>query len=65
MLARAYKTKDLRSYSLLHLALSNFGNACYWFYVATLPVGPIWLMHGFYTIATALMLAWYLRYRGS
>ncbi len=63
MLVRAYRTKDLRSYSLAQIGLSNLGNACYWIYVATLPFGPIWLMHGFYTVATALMLIWYMRYR--
>ncbi len=63
MLARAYKTKDLHSYSLAQLGLSNLGNVCYWMYVGTLPFGPIWFMHGFYTVAAALMLVWYVRYR--
>ena len=27
-----------------------------------LPPGPIWLLHAFYLVTTALMLAWYLRY---
>ena len=62
MLVRAYKTKDLHSYSLAQIALSNLGNACYWIYVATLPVGPIWFMHSFYTLASALMLVWFVRY---
>ena len=29
-----------------------------------LPPGPIWFLHGFYTVSTALMLIWYLRYEG-
>ncbi len=62
MLVRACTTKDLRSYSLGHLVVSNLGNAVYWIYVSALPFGPIWLMHGFYTVSTALMLACYLRY---
>ena len=30
----------------------------------TLPVppSPIWLLHTFYLVSTALMLGWYLRY---
>jgi hypothetical protein len=39
------------------------GNGAYWIYISTLPVGPIWLLHTFYTLATALMLVWSLRYR--
>jgi uncharacterized protein with PQ loop repeat len=62
MLLKAYKTKNLKSYSLGHIALSNFGNLIYWLYVAGLPFGPIWILQGFFTISTALMLFWYLRY---
>jgi hypothetical protein len=28
-----------------------------------LPAGPIWALHSFYLLSTALMLAWYLRYQ--
>lgn len=63
MLVRAYRTRDLRSYSFANLALANVGNAVHWLYVALLPFGPIWFLHGFYTITTALMLLWYLRQR--
>ena len=63
MLVRAYTTKDLRSYSFAQFVLSNMGNVVYWIYVATLPIGPIWLLHSFYTVANALMLVWWLRYR--
>jgi uncharacterized protein with PQ loop repeat len=63
MLLKAFKTQDLRSYSLTHIALSNLGNLIHWLYVASLPVGPIWFLHGFFTVTTALMLVCYLRYQ--
>jgi uncharacterized protein with PQ loop repeat len=63
MLLRAFKTKDLRSYSWANLLVSNLGNVFYWVYVSTLPFGPIWIMHSFYTLSSLLMLFWYLRYR--
>ncbi len=63
MLIKAFKTKDLSSYSLTHIALSNGGNLIYWIYVVSLPFGPIWFLHGFFTVTTALMLLCYLRYQ--
>jgi hypothetical protein len=42
--------------------LSNLGNLIYWLYVISLPVGPVWFLHGFFTITTGLMLLFYLRY---
>ncbi len=62
MLLKAFQTKDLRSYSLGNLLLSNIGNVIHSVYVFNLPPGPIWLLHTFYLVATALMLLWYLRY---
>ena len=62
MLFKAMKTRDLKSYSLSHLMLSNLGNLIHWVYVASLPFGPIWFLHGFYTLVTAVMLFWYFRY---
>ena len=62
MLCKAFKTRDLKSYSLGNIALSNLGNLIYWVYVAGLPFGPIWFLHGFFTVTTAMMLVWYLRY---
>lgn len=62
MAYKAYKTKDLKSYSLGHLVLSNLGNLIHWVYVSSLPLGPIWFLHGFYTLVTAFMLLWYFRY---
>jgi hypothetical protein len=63
MLLKAFRTQDLRSYSLTHIALSNLGNLIHWVYVASLPVGPIWFLHGFFTVTTALMLVCYVRYQ--
>ena len=62
MAYKAYKTRDLNSYSLGHLVLSNLGNLIHWVYVSSLPFGPIWFLHGFYTLVTALMLIWYFRF---
>ena len=62
MLIKAFRTKDLRSYSLPNIALSNIGNVIHSVYVYSLPAGPIWMLHGFYMITTGLMLLWYLQY---
>lgn len=62
MLFKAFKTKDLSSYSMGHLVLGNVGNAVYWLYVLSLPVGPVWFLQGFFSLASALMLFCYLRY---
>lgn len=63
MLAKAVRTRDLASYSGAHLVGANIGNTAQAVYVATLEPGPIWILHGFNTAATALMLGWWLRYR--
>jgi hypothetical protein len=62
MLHKAFSTKDMASYSLGNLLLMNVGNAIYAIYVFSLPPGPIWALHGFWLVATALMLGWYLRF---
>ena len=62
MLGKAARTKDLSSYSRGHLVLANVGNLFYSVYVFHLPPGPIWALHTFYFVSTALMLGWYLRY---
>ncbi|MFP5282407.1 MAG: hypothetical protein ACLGIF_03045 [Actinomycetes bacterium] len=62
MLIKAGRTKDLGSYSVVNIVLANVGNVLYAVYVFNLPPGPIWAMHTFYLVATALMLFWYLRY---
>lgn len=62
MLVKAARTKDLSSYSLGNIAMSNVGNVIHSFYVFHLPIGPVWALHTFYLFSTGLMLAWYLRY---
>ena len=62
MLIKAFRTKDLKSYSLPNIALSNIGNVIHTVYVYSLPAGPIWVLHSFYLITTGLMLVWYLQY---
>ena len=64
MLVKAFRTRDLESYSLSNLLLANVGNAVHSVYVFSLPMGPIWFLHTFYVLATALMLLWHLRYVG-
>lgn len=62
MLVKAFKTKNLRSYSFSQILLNNLGNVIYWFYISSLPLGPIWVMHSFYTVTSILMLLGYIRY---
>jgi uncharacterized protein with PQ loop repeat len=62
MLVKAGRTKDLASYSLGNIVLANVGNLIYAVYVLSLPLGPIWALHGFHLGATGLMLFWYLRH---
>lgn len=64
MLAKAAKTRDLKSYSFANIALSNAGNLVHWLYISQLPLGPIWFLHAFYTITMLCMLVWYLQYGG-
>jgi uncharacterized protein with PQ loop repeat len=62
MLLKAARTRDLTSYSLGQILMNNVGNAVHTIYVVHLPVGPIWWLHAFYLVSTALMLFWYVRY---
>lgn len=62
MVYKAYKTKDLRSYSLGNIALANLGNLVHWAYISSLPFGPVWFLHGFNTLVTVLMFLWYWQY---
>lgn len=64
MLTKAYRTRDLQSYSLGNIVIANGGNAVHSLYVFSLPMGPIWILHGFYLVTTGMMLFWYLRYEG-
>ena len=63
MLHKALRTRELSSYSLGNIALANVGNAVHCVYVFNLPPGPIWVLHTFYVITSALMLYWYVRGR--
>jgi hypothetical protein len=62
-LHKALRTRDLSSYSLGNIALANLGNAVHSVYVFALPPGPIWVLHTFYLLSSALMLFWYVRSR--
>lgn len=64
MLTKAFRTKNLASYSLGNILMSNVGNIIYSIYVFNLPAGPIWFLHSYYLLSTGLMLVWYLRYEG-
>lgn len=57
MLAKAIRTRDLRSYSMSALALGNIGNVVHTFYVVSLPFGPVWVLHAFYLVSMAVMMA--------
>jgi uncharacterized protein with PQ loop repeat len=62
MLLKAFRTKNLDSYSRGNLVLATVGNAVYSVYVFSLPFGPIWFLHSFYVVATLLMLVWHLQH---
>ena len=62
MLIKAVRTRDLHSYSLWSLVLSEVGNGLQWIYLGSLPLGPIHVLHAFTTIVTAVMLGLYARY---
>jgi hypothetical protein len=64
MLVKAGRSKDLASYSLGNILLANIGNLTYAVYVFSLPLGPVWALHGFHLGATGLMLFWYVRHAG-
>jgi hypothetical protein len=65
MLVRAARTKDLASYSRGHLALSSAGNLVHSIYIVSLPIGPIWALHGFYLVAMGQMLVWHVRHEAA
>lgn len=62
MIVKAVQTRDLASYSLGSLLLSNVGNLVHSVYIYSLPAGPIWALHAFYLVTTGFMLAMYLRH---
>ena len=63
MLTKAFRSKDLSSYSPLNLTLANAGNAVQTVYVVSLPIGPLWGLHAFNVLTSGLMLVWWARYR--
>lgn len=63
MLHKAARTRELSSYSFGNIALANLGNTVHSVYVFHLPPGPIWVLHAFYLVSSALMLYWYVRCR--
>ncbi len=65
MLLKAFKTKNMHSYSFTNILLNNVGNLIYWLYISSFPLGPIWVMHTFYTLTSVMMLVWYIRYERS
>lgn len=62
MLRKAWRTKDLRSYSLDSLLLTNAANVVHSVYVFDLPPGPIWFLHSFYLVTSLALLGLYLRH---
>jgi hypothetical protein len=62
MLVKAGRTKDMSSYSLGNIVLVNVGNVVHSVYVFHLPAGPIWALHLFYLVSSAVQMTWYLRY---
>ena len=64
MLAKAFRTKNLASYSFGNILLSNVGNLIYSIYVFRLPAGPVWFLYIYNLVSTGLMLVWYLKYEG-
>jgi hypothetical protein len=64
MVWRAARTRDLGSYSLSHLGMTTVGNVVHTVYVASLPPGPVWLLHALHLLTTGQMLVWKLRHPG-
>ena len=62
MLVKAARTKEMASYSVANLVMSNVGNALYAVYIVTTPPGPAWMLHAFNMVVGVLMLGWWLRY---
>ncbi|GAA2037981.1 hypothetical protein GCM10009819_23370 [Agromyces tropicus] len=63
MVWKALRTRDVGSYSLGSIGMINAANVVYSLYVFTLPPGPIWMLHSFYVVASAIMLVLCLRAR--
>jgi uncharacterized protein with PQ loop repeat len=65
MLTKAFRTRNLASYSLGNILLSNVGNVIYSIYVFNLPPGPVWFLHSYNLLTSGIMLVWYWRYEGA
>ncbi len=63
MVGKALRTHDVGSYSLGSIGMINAANVVYSLYVFSLPFGPIWMLHSFYLIASAIMLVLCVRAR--
>lgn len=62
MVIRAWRTRDMQSYSAAMLILNNIGNIIYWVYLLSLPLGPVHVLQAFYTVTTVFMLVWWVLY---
>ena len=62
MVVRAARTRDVSSYSRSHLFMTNAGNAVHTVYIASLPPGPVWLLHCMYSGVAAFMFAAHVRW---
>lgn len=62
MLTKAIRTRNLRSYSFGQICMANGGNLLHWIYIFSLPLGPIWFLHGFHSIVAFLMFIFYVRF---
>ena len=62
MVVRAARTRDLSSYSRSHLYMTNAGNAIHTVYIASLPPGPVWVLHCMYSGVAVFMLAAHRRW---
>ena len=62
MLLKALRKRNLRLYIDAVLVLANINNGIYWACILSLPFGAVYFLHLFNTCATALLLAWHLRY---
>ncbi len=62
MVFKAIRSRDMRSYSAASLAVGNVANLVHTVYVLSLPVGPVWFLHGFYLVTMGLMLVMWMRF---
>jgi hypothetical protein len=65
MLVKAGRSRDLTSSSVTTLLIADVGNAVHSVYVFSLPLGPIWFLHAFSLLSTAVMLFWHWRHGAS